>query len=75
MSVKSAALSLVIVACPIAAQAQSASQVIARYVSAIGGKKALETIVSTEVLGRITSTAGQVPSFNGPSGRTSSTSA
>jgi hypothetical protein len=63
MSVKSAALSLVIVACPIAAQAQSASQVIARYISAIGGKKALETIVSTEVSGRITSADGRSGAF------------
>jgi hypothetical protein len=61
MSVKSTALwvSLAILACPLVARAQSAEKVIERYVDAIGGKKALEKIVSTEISGRVTSADGR----------------
>jgi hypothetical protein len=61
MSVKATAMwmSLVIVVCPIAAQAQSANQVIERYINAIGGKKALEAIVSTDVSGSVSSADGR----------------
>jgi hypothetical protein len=61
MSVKSTALwvSLAIVTSPIAALAQSADKVIERYVSAIGGKNALEKIVSTEISGRVSAADGR----------------
>lgn len=61
MSVKSTAVwvSLAILTSPIAAQAQSADKVIERYVSAIGGKNALEKIVSTEISGRVSSADGR----------------
>ena len=42
-------VSLVLGSYPAAANAQSASTVIERYISAIGGKKAIEQIVSTDV--------------------------
>ena len=48
-----------IVSHPTTARAQSASKVIERYIDAIGGKKALEKIVSTDVSGRITSADGR----------------
>ena len=61
MRLKSAALflSVVIVNHPIAAQAQSASKVIERHINAIGGKKAVENIVSTDVSGRVSSADGR----------------
>jgi hypothetical protein len=52
-------LSLAIVSGPLAARAESASDVIERYLAAIGGKKAVEKIVSTEVSGRVTSADGR----------------
>ena len=60
MSSKSAALCVsVILACPSAAGAQSASQVVERYIKAIGGKQAVERITSTEVSGTLTSADGR----------------
>jgi hypothetical protein len=61
MSLKSAAmcLSVVIVNHPITAQAQSASKVIQRHIEAIGGKKAVEKIVSTDVTGLVTFADGR----------------
>jgi hypothetical protein len=52
-------VSAVIAGYPIAAQAQSASTVIERHISAIGGKKAVEQIVSTDVSGRVSSADGR----------------
>ena len=46
---------------PIAAQAQSAGKVIERHIEAIGGRKAVEKIVSTDV-------SGTIRSGDGPSG-------
>jgi hypothetical protein len=59
--VKAATLSvsIAIVVCPITAHAQSASQVIERHLDAIGGKTAIEKIVSTEVTGTISSADGR----------------
>jgi hypothetical protein len=61
MSLKSAALCLplVIVSHPIAARAQSAGKVIERHSDAIGGKKAVERVVSTVVSGLVTSADGR----------------
>jgi hypothetical protein len=61
MSSRLAALcfSVVIVNVPITAQAQSASKVIEQYIAAIGGKKAVEKIVSADVSGSITSADGR----------------
>ena len=61
MGVKSAALwvSFVIASQPAAAGAQSASKVIERYITAIGGKKAVEQISSSEVTGTVTSGDGR----------------
>jgi hypothetical protein len=65
MSVKSTALwvSLALFMSPVAAGAQSASQVIERYITAIGGKKALEAIVSTDVSGSVSSADGRAGAF------------
>jgi hypothetical protein len=52
-------VSVVITGSPIAAQAQSASTVIERHINAIGGKKAIEQIVSTDVSGRVSSADGR----------------
>ena len=62
---KAAALcvSLVIVGYPIAAHAQSASTVIERHINAIGGKKAIEQIVSTDVSGSVSSADGRSGGF------------
>ena len=38
-------LSTAIVACPAAARAQSAGQIVERHITALGGKKAIEKIV------------------------------
>jgi hypothetical protein len=61
MHVRSAFLlvSMAIVGGPIAAQAQSADQVIDRYLDAIGGKKAVEQIQSSDVSGSITAADGR----------------
>lgn len=61
MNVKHAALclSVVIVNYPIAAEAQSASKIIERHIQAIGGKQAVERIVSTDVSGSIRSADGR----------------
>jgi hypothetical protein len=63
--VKAAALSLsiAIVACPSIAQAQSAAKVIERHIDAIGGKDAVEKIVTTDVSGGITSADGRSGTF------------
>jgi hypothetical protein len=63
--VKAAALSLsiAIVVCPITAHAQSAGKVIERHLDAIGGKMAIETIVSTEVTGSISAADGRSGTF------------
>jgi hypothetical protein len=52
-------VSVAIVGCPVAAQAQSAGKVIERYIEAIGGKKAVEKILGTDVSGTIRSGDGQ----------------
>src|SRR6185503_8315222 len=52
-------VSVVIAGSPIAAQAQSASTVIERHINAIGGKKAVEQIVSTDVSGRVSAADGR----------------
>ena len=61
MSLKPAALclSVVIVNYPITAQAESASKAIERHINAIGGKNAVDKIVSTEVSGSISSADGR----------------
>lgn len=61
MSLRAAALCafVVIVGRPITVQAQSASDVIERHVDAIGGRKAVERIVSTEVSGRVSTADGR----------------
>jgi hypothetical protein len=48
---------------PLGAREQSASQVIERYLDAIGGKKAVEKITSTELSGSVTSTDGRSGTF------------
>ena len=71
MTLKSAALcvSVLIVNEPITAQAQSAEKVIERHIEAIGGKKAVEKIVSTEVSGRVSSADGRSGVFTQRTGR------
>src|SRR5580765_3302044 len=61
MSVKSAVLCFLvaIVSAPIPAQAESAGKVIERYIDAIGGKKAVEKVVSTDVSGRVSLADGR----------------
>ena len=68
---KSAALwlSLVLVTIPVTTSAQSAGTVIERYITAIGGKKALENVVSTEMSGRVTAADGRSGAFSQRSGR------
>ena len=56
-------LSTVIASHSVAAEAQSASQIVERHIKAIGGKKAVEQIVSTEVSGRVTSADGRTGVF------------
>ena len=52
-------LSVVIVNYPLAAQGQDVSKVIERYIEAIGGKKAIENIASTDVSGSVSSADGR----------------
>ena len=61
MIVKCAAVcvSVLVVACPLAAGAQSASKVLERYVEAIGGKTAVEKILSTEMSGTVRTADGR----------------
>jgi hypothetical protein len=61
MSPKSVALCVAVVAgvFPTTVQAQSASKVIERHIEAIGGEKAVEKIVSTELSGRVRSSDGR----------------
>lgn len=61
MNVKLASLcaSVAIVSYPLAAQAQSASEVIERHIKAIGGKDAVEKIVSTEMSGSVRAADGR----------------
>jgi hypothetical protein len=56
-------VSVAIAMCPIAAQAQSASKVLNRYIDAIGGRKAIEKIVSTEMSGTVTAENGETGAF------------
>lgn len=62
---KSAVLCLAaaLVSGPLAADAQSPGQVLERYLTAIGGKKAVERIVSTEVSGSVVSPDGRTGVF------------
>jgi hypothetical protein len=52
-----------IVSGPVPAHAQSAAKVIERYIEAIGGKDAIEKIVSTEVSGSVRAADGRVGVF------------
>ena len=52
-------LSVLIVSCPPSAQAQSASKVIERCIDAIGGKSAVEKIISTEMSGSTSAADGR----------------
>ena len=52
-------ISIAIVASPGTARAQSASKVIERYIAAIGGRKAVEQIVTSDVSGRVSATDGR----------------
>ena len=56
-------LAVALVSRPIAAEAQSPSQVLERYLTAIGGKKAVERIVSAEVRGSVESADGRTGVF------------
>jgi hypothetical protein len=64
-AVKPAALcvSILIACAPISAHAQSASKVIERYIDAIGGKNAIEKIVSTEMTGTVRAADGRTGAF------------
>jgi hypothetical protein len=61
MTAKTAVLctSVLIAGVPAAAQAQSASKVIERYVEALGGRSAVEKIASTEVWGSVRGADGR----------------
>lgn len=56
-------VSIAIVACPAAVRAQSAGQIIERHITALGGKKAIEKIVSTDVAGTVSSDGGRSGAF------------
>jgi outer membrane lipoprotein-sorting protein len=58
-----ALLLLSLVISPIAAEAQSARKIIERHIDAIGGKKAVERIVSAEMSGSIRTGSGQSGDF------------
>src|SRR5688572_5421200 len=62
---KSAALlaCLLLAGSPLAARAQSAGQIIERHLRAIGGEKAVEKIVSTEIAGTATTADGRSGAF------------
>jgi membrane protein implicated in regulation of membrane protease activity len=59
VAVAALCVAVAIVAHPLSAEAQSASKVIERHINAIGGKKAVEKIDSTDVSGRISSADGR----------------
>ena len=62
---KSAALfaCLFLAGAPLAARAQSAGQIVERHLKAIGGEKAVEKIVSTEIVGTVTTPDGRSGAF------------
>lgn len=62
---KSAALfaCLFLAGSPLAARAQSAGQIIERHLKAIGGEKAVEKILSTEMAGTVTTPDGRSGTF------------
>ena len=62
---KSAALfaCLFLAGSPLAARAQSAGPIIERHLKAIGGEKAVEKIVSTEIVGTVTASDGRSGTF------------
>ena len=62
---KSAALfaCLFLAGSPLAARAQSAGQIIERHLKAIGGEQAVEKIVTTEIVGTVTTPDGRSGTF------------
>lgn len=69
MKSAAACLTVALASGPIAAEAQSAGKILERHIAAIGGKKAVERIVSTEISGSVVSADGRTGLFTQQSKR------